>query len=267
MYLLITLICSGVYFFFRDGIDPCLENYREALYFSVVTGTTLGYGDFSPVGGIVRIAAGIQALSGPVLLAFYVSKSLQRQELKRQRYKEDYKVAQSYARVYLALDRFLNEIESPKNLHSDKLCFSADGSPVEIHTVYYDKGRSALAMNEMHILQKKFTLPEEGLFLEAERDKLSTIYKVALSNLRLHLTEFGSVDSSLPFDVSNYVGNIVRAAIELHGRIEGPTPFLHKDGELLWKNEQLKTLKWMQLNTYKFKAVIEESAVFDTKKI
>ena len=76
MYLLITLICSGVYFFFRDGIDPCLENYREALYFSVVTGTTLGYGDFSPVGGIVRIAAGIQALSGPVLLAFYVSKSL-----------------------------------------------------------------------------------------------------------------------------------------------------------------------------------------------
>jgi len=44
----------------------------DGLYFSVVTFTTLGYGDLEPVGALARALAGIEALSGAFLVALFV---------------------------------------------------------------------------------------------------------------------------------------------------------------------------------------------------
>ncbi len=44
----------------------------EGLYFSVVTFTTLGYGDLEPVGTLARTLAGAEALSGAFLVALFV---------------------------------------------------------------------------------------------------------------------------------------------------------------------------------------------------
>jgi voltage-gated potassium channel Kch len=41
-----------------------LIEFLEALYFSIVTITTLGYGDYVPSNALTRIMASLQALSG-----------------------------------------------------------------------------------------------------------------------------------------------------------------------------------------------------------
>ncbi len=52
------------------GIAP-LRGYLEFLYFSVVTFTTLGYGDYHPVGG-GKIVASIEALLGIFFIALFI---------------------------------------------------------------------------------------------------------------------------------------------------------------------------------------------------
>ncbi|MEZ9929687.1 potassium channel family protein [Vibrio breoganii] len=44
----------------------------DAIYFSIVTFTTLGYGDFSPSDGISRVMANIQSLGGLVLTSLFL---------------------------------------------------------------------------------------------------------------------------------------------------------------------------------------------------
>ncbi|MUL03294.1 two pore domain potassium channel family protein [Aliivibrio fischeri] len=46
------------------GDETCYRVLWDSLYFSIVTFTTLGYGDFSPSDGISRIMANIQSLGG-----------------------------------------------------------------------------------------------------------------------------------------------------------------------------------------------------------
>ncbi|MFN0041939.1 MAG: potassium channel family protein [Alphaproteobacteria bacterium] len=48
-------------------------DFPEALYFSVVTLSTVGYGDIVPLGAVVRVFAAFQVLCGTLLLLFGVS--------------------------------------------------------------------------------------------------------------------------------------------------------------------------------------------------
>lgn len=79
-----VLICALFYFFFGiidgDGLIQFqadaqlmtnIGNLLNTLYFSVVTFTTLGYGDLIPV-GLSRAVAAIQAFSGTFTLALFV---------------------------------------------------------------------------------------------------------------------------------------------------------------------------------------------------
>ena len=54
----------------RSG--PVEPSFRDALYFSVTTFTTLGYGDLQPIPAM-RLATSIEALAGMVSMALFVS--------------------------------------------------------------------------------------------------------------------------------------------------------------------------------------------------
>ncbi|WP_440892193.1 ion channel [Aeromonas dhakensis] len=82
--LLLIFICSLFYFFFGLSFNGNHLVYRpgapfeqnaifllECLYYSVVTFTTLGYGDFTPV-GLSRIFAAFEAFTGSFTLALFV---------------------------------------------------------------------------------------------------------------------------------------------------------------------------------------------------
>ncbi|MBS1530809.1 MAG: two pore domain potassium channel family protein, partial [Bacteroidetes bacterium] len=58
---------------YHAGSNECyLVTLLNSLYFSVVTFTTLGYGDLSPI-GFLRFFAGLEALFGAITLGFLVA--------------------------------------------------------------------------------------------------------------------------------------------------------------------------------------------------
>ncbi|MDM5089102.1 ion channel [Aeromonas bestiarum] len=82
--LLLIFICSIFYFFFGLSFNGNHLIYRpgapleqnaifllECLYYSVVTFTTLGYGDFTPI-GLSRLFAAFEAFTGSFTLALFV---------------------------------------------------------------------------------------------------------------------------------------------------------------------------------------------------
>lgn len=82
--LLLIISCSFLYFGIgiefhnqiiafniHSSLTQNLLNYAQCMYFSAVTFTTLGYGDFIPL-GIVRPIAAIEAFTGSFTIALYV---------------------------------------------------------------------------------------------------------------------------------------------------------------------------------------------------
>jgi len=74
--LCLILTCAAAYFVLgtvasQDNQGSYLIEFLNALYFSVVTFTTLGYGDISPV-GVARIIAAIEAFLGSFTMALFV---------------------------------------------------------------------------------------------------------------------------------------------------------------------------------------------------
>ena len=49
-----------------------IRNFPDSLYFSLITFTTLGYGDFRPLEGWGRILAGSEAFIGAFMMALFV---------------------------------------------------------------------------------------------------------------------------------------------------------------------------------------------------
>lgn len=49
-----------------------IRNFPDSLYFSTITFTTLGYGDFRPLEGLGRILAGSEAFLGAIMMALFV---------------------------------------------------------------------------------------------------------------------------------------------------------------------------------------------------
>lgn len=63
----LIIMGSGTISYNSSAIKP---NFIDSFYFSIVTFTTLGYGDFHPV-GFARFVAGIEALVGASLIALF----------------------------------------------------------------------------------------------------------------------------------------------------------------------------------------------------
>ncbi len=75
----ILIITLFAFLFMNPGISNIVgieeitsNNFFDCLYFSTITFTTLGYGDFRPLEGIGRILAGSEAFIGAFMMALFV---------------------------------------------------------------------------------------------------------------------------------------------------------------------------------------------------
>ena len=69
LFRALELWSPGAFALAADG-DP----FTELLYFSLVTITTLGYGDISPVAPFARISAGLEAAMGTLYIAILIAR-------------------------------------------------------------------------------------------------------------------------------------------------------------------------------------------------
>ena len=84
IYLLISIIWAVSYqiietaspgsFQGGGGGDGAVPGFSEFLYFSLVTSTTLGYGDIAPVGPVTRMWVALEAVAGVFFMAVLVSR-------------------------------------------------------------------------------------------------------------------------------------------------------------------------------------------------
>jgi len=70
--LIIFFVSSGWFWFVESGINPQVKNFGDAFYFSVVTLTTVGFGDITPVSTAGRWGTALMILSGIVLIPWQV---------------------------------------------------------------------------------------------------------------------------------------------------------------------------------------------------
>ncbi len=74
--LIVILVCSIFYtlggiYSSKDEIP--VNNFLTGIYFSVVTFTTLGYGDFSPLNPFIQIISALEAVSGLFLTSLFLA--------------------------------------------------------------------------------------------------------------------------------------------------------------------------------------------------
>ena len=69
LFRALDIWAPGAFSLAADG-DP----FTELLYFSLVTITTLGYGDISPVAPFARISAGLEAATGTLYIAILIAR-------------------------------------------------------------------------------------------------------------------------------------------------------------------------------------------------
>jgi uncharacterized protein YjbI with pentapeptide repeats len=74
----ILIILGFTFLFMISGISDTSiggftsKNFLDCIYFSVITFTTLGYGDFRPLEGCGRVFAGTEAFIGALIMALFV---------------------------------------------------------------------------------------------------------------------------------------------------------------------------------------------------
>jgi voltage-gated potassium channel len=64
LLILVWVGSAVVYFHFEHGSNPNVNNFGDAIYWSVVTTTTVGYGDVTPVTAEGRVIAGLLVFVG-----------------------------------------------------------------------------------------------------------------------------------------------------------------------------------------------------------
>lgn len=68
-WLAVAFICSIALWLAEEGVDPAIDEPLDALWWGVVTLTTVGYGDVFPVTPEGRLAAGALMILGITLFA------------------------------------------------------------------------------------------------------------------------------------------------------------------------------------------------------
>lgn len=71
---MIFFISSGLFFYVEHGLNPNVNNFGDAFYFTVVALTTVGFGDIIPMSEAGKWVTVLMVLSGIILIPWQVSK-------------------------------------------------------------------------------------------------------------------------------------------------------------------------------------------------
>jgi voltage-gated potassium channel len=79
MKLLMTVVAvffvsAGLFYEFEHGVNPGVETFGDAFYFTVVTLTTVGFGDITPATNAGRLVTIAAILAGIILIPWQASK-------------------------------------------------------------------------------------------------------------------------------------------------------------------------------------------------
>jgi voltage-gated potassium channel len=71
--LMIFFISSGLFFYVESDLNPAVNNFGDAFYFTIVTLTTVGFGDIIPLSEAGKWVTIMMILSGIILIPWEVS--------------------------------------------------------------------------------------------------------------------------------------------------------------------------------------------------
>ena len=71
---MIFFISSGLFYAVESSVNPAVKNFGDAFYFTVVTLTTVGFGDIIPLSEAGRMVTVLMILSGIILIPWQVSR-------------------------------------------------------------------------------------------------------------------------------------------------------------------------------------------------
>ena len=248
IYLLSLLGFATLYWISKlpFSIDDCVRSltFMESLYFSVVTGTTVGFGDITPDSKIIRIPVLAQAILIPLLFARYLSRTQSNRE------RDSRKAAQKARRQFLLmrlhqeLGMLVRMLGRPPQDEQAKITFETDGNSDHIlHTEYYDDGKYTQIVKQRNY--------DNDLFREVEFSKLNKIYKRALEYALYQLSIY-RIDSEIPKDIENELRVLLIKSQDLIADLG--TPFDADSGvrffdgvdlDDAWKKDQLKRLDYI----------------------
>jgi voltage-gated potassium channel len=72
--LMIFFISSGLFFHVENAINPHVETFGDAFYYTVVTLSTVGFGDITPMSEAGKWVTVLMILSGIILIPWQVSR-------------------------------------------------------------------------------------------------------------------------------------------------------------------------------------------------
>lgn len=70
---MIFFISSGLFFYVENGLNPSVNNFGDAFYFTVVTLTTVGFGDIIPLTNAGKWVTVLMIFSGIILIPWQIS--------------------------------------------------------------------------------------------------------------------------------------------------------------------------------------------------
>ncbi|MCQ8903735.1 MAG: ion transporter [Methanothrix sp.] len=72
--IIIFFIYSGLFYFAESPVNPDVNNFGDAFYFTVIAVATVGFGDIVPVSGAGRLVTLMMIISGIILIPIQVSR-------------------------------------------------------------------------------------------------------------------------------------------------------------------------------------------------
>lgn len=140
LFFLVVIAFSLIYFsiglnYPDDGLrfgGAATENFADCLYFSVITVTTLGYGDITPI-GFARIIASIEVIFGLIYVGYAISQVVSfRQEALISYLTED--------RIFQTFDKCLVDISDAKEVIADRRRMIQAGHHINAGEFFYFLG-------------------------------------------------------------------------------------------------------------------------------
>jgi voltage-gated potassium channel len=71
--LIIFFVSSGFFYYAESPVNPLVNNFGDAFYFTVVALSTVGFGDIVPISGAGRLVAILSIISGIMLIPWQAS--------------------------------------------------------------------------------------------------------------------------------------------------------------------------------------------------